>query len=276
MPVARVLVNGVPDGALSPLDRGLSYGDGLFESVRFDGARAPLWSRHMDRLSEGCDRLKMPAPDPAQLWHEAQAVCRGLPRAVARLTLTRGLGARGYAPPAIPAPTRLVAGFALPLAAVDAQSAGIRVRVCSLRLGAQPRLAGIKHLNRLEQVLARAEWDDPSIAEGLLCDEAGHAICATMANLFAVLDGVLCTPSLARCGVAGVARAEVLALRPDARVGDISLATLLAADEVFLSSSVRGILPVRSLDDRAYAVGPTARMLQQHWRDLGFLTEPAA
>ena len=270
MTAARLLVNGTVDGIISPLDRGLSYGDGLFESVRFIGNSAPLWLRHMQRLSESCERLKMPAPDVGQLWDEAQRVCLGMPQSVVRITLTRGSGERGYAIPASPSPSRIVAAFDMPCLAEDVHERGIHVRVCSLRLAAQPLLAGIKHLNRLEQVLARSEWSDPSIAEGLLRDDAGHVICATMANIFAISDGVLCTPSLARCGVAGVARAEVLAACLQARILEISLDALLAADEVFLSSSVRGIVPVQRLDHRSYPVGPTTRMLQQHWHDLGF------
>jgi 4-amino-4-deoxychorismate lyase len=271
----RMLVNGESSGVMSPLDRGLAYGDGLFESVRFIGADAPLWSRHMDRLGEGCRRLNLPEPDLGLVWHEAREVSRELAQSVVRITLTRGVGERGYSPPAAPAPTRIVTAFEAPLMAGDAYASGLQMRVCTLRLAAQPALAGIKHLNRLEQVLARAEWNDASIAEGLLCDEAGHAICATMANLFAVLDGELCTPSLARCGVAGVARAEVLATCPQVRIGEITVADLRGAEEVFLTSSVRGILPVRELDNHVYPVGPTTRMLQQHWQDLGFFMEQA-
>ena len=122
-------------------------------------------------------------------------------------------------------------------------------------------------------MLARAEWDDPAIADGVLLDSHGRVISATMANLFAVDDGELLTPSLDRCGVAGVARAEVLAAYPQARVGELTLDTLLGASEVFLSSSVRGILPVRSLDGCSYVPGTMTRRLQQHWRDLGFSME---
>jgi len=150
---------------------------------------------------------------------------------------------------------------------------GVRMRICDIRLGEQPLLAGMKHLNRLEQVLARAEWDDPAIAEGVLCDSHGRVVSATMANLFAVVDGALLTPVLDRCGVAGVARAEVLAACPQARVGELTLDELRNASEVFLSSSVRGILPVCSLGERHYAVGGIARELQQHWRNLGFSME---
>lgn len=270
---ARLLVNGVAATQVSVLDRGFGYGDGLFESIRLAGTVAPLWSRHMQRLLEGCARLRIPAPDPAPLRNEALDVSRGMPQSVVRITITRGPGERGYAPPAQPQPTRVVAAFAPPPVAAETYARGIRMRTCAIRLAEQPLLAGIKHLNRLEQVLARAEWNDPAIAEGVLCDSRERVISATMANLFAVVDGELLTPALDRCGVAGVARAEVLAVCPQTRIGELTLATLREAGEVFLSSSVRGIVPVHSLDDRSYAPGATTRRLQRHWRDLGFLME---
>ena len=272
-----MLINGEPAGVLSALDRGLAYGDGLFESIRFVGAAAPLWPRHMQRLVESCRRLRMPAQDPARLWREALEVARGMPQSVVRITLTRGVGERGYALPVSPQTTRVVAAFAPPQLAHEAYALGVRMRVCDIRLAEQPLLAGMKHLNRLEQVLARAEWSeqaiDAAIAEGVLCDQHGRVISATMANLFALIDGVLLTPALDRCGVAGVARAEVLAAYPQARTAELTLDALLGASEIFLSSSVRGILPVQSLGDRVYAPGSATRQLQQHWRNLGFSME---
>jgi 4-amino-4-deoxychorismate lyase len=267
---ARLRVNGVAVTQVSALDRGFGYGDGLFESIRLVGTVAPLWSRHMQRLLEGCARLRIPAPDPAQLWREALDVGSDMSQSVLRITITRGPGERGYALPASPQPTRVVAAFAPPQVVAEAYVQGIRLRVCDIRLAEQPLLAGIKHLNRLEQVLARAEWNDPTIAEGVLRDSHDRVISATMANLFAVVDGELLTPALDRCGVAGVARAEVLATCPQARIGELTLERLLGASEIFLSSSVRGILPVHSLDDRSYAPGATTRQLQRHWRNLGF------
>ncbi|MGB6145021.1 MAG: aminotransferase class IV, partial [Rhodanobacter sp.] len=166
---------------------------------------------------------------------------------------------------------RVVAAFPPPPVG-EAAIHGVRMRVCRLRLAEQPRLAGIKHLNRLEQVLARAEWNDPAIAEGVLCDGHGHVISATMANLFAVIDGELLTPAVDRCGIAGVARAEVLEAM-SARVAEIGLEALAGASELFLSSSVRGIVPVQSLERWTWAPGAVARRLQQHWRDLGFSME---
>lgn len=269
----RLLVNGLATEQISALDRGLCYGDGLFESIRLVDGRAPLWSRHMQRLADGCLRLRIPLPDPLQLWSEARQASAGLAQAVVRIMVTRGIGERGYVPPAPPRPNRVVAAFEAPTPGADVYSHGLHMRVCELRLAEQPRLAGIKHLNRLEQVLARAEWNDPAIAEGLLRDSRDRVISATMANLFAVIDGVLMTPALDGCGVAGVARAEVLAVRPQTRVTELSLHELSTASEIFLSSSVRGILPVQSLDDWSYAPGAVTRELQQHWYNLGFSTE---
>ncbi|CAM5278732.1 aminodeoxychorismate lyase [Rhodanobacter lindaniclasticus] len=268
----RILVDGVAADRVSVLDRGLGYGDGLFESIRLVGGRAPLWARHMQRLAEGCQRLLIPSPDPDQLGHEVRQVGADMAQAVVRITVTRGIGERGYALPASPRPTRVVAAFPLPPVG-DAAVHGVRMRVCQLRLAEQQRLAGIKHLNRLEQVLARAEWSDPAIAEGLLRDGSGRVISATMANLFAVIDGELLTPAVDRCGIAGVARAELLDASSSVRVTEVGLEALSGASELFLSSSVRGIVPVQSLDGRRYAPGVVARRWQQHWRDLGFSME---
>lgn len=275
MTTARVLVDGVTAGTVSVFDRGLSYGDGLFETIRFSYGRAPLWSRHMQRLRESCVRLQLPVPDEALLLQESRLVATGLEHAVVRITLTRGVGERGYAPPDSPRTTRLVVGFDAPVMTGDAYTHGIRVRWCQTQLARQPLLAGMKHLNRLEQVLARAEWTDTSIAEGLLCDTEGQVISATMANLFAVIDGTLVTPVVDHSGIAGVARAEVLAVQPGAQVVNIRPGELDRASEVFLSSSVRGILPVQAVGNTVYGPGPVTRALQQHWCGLGFPMEQA-
>ena len=265
---ARVLVNGAMVAHVAADDRGVSYGDGLFETVLFVDGRAPLWPRHMARLAAGCGRLRLPMADPELLAHEAAQACAGLVRAVARITLTRGSGPRGYAIPEPLWPTRIVAAAPAPETPADWYHRGIRVRECALRLSEQPLLAGIKHLNRLEQVLARAEWNDEAIGEGLLCDASGRVISATAANLFAVIDGRLATPAVDRCGVAGVARAEVLA-RNACDVRDLTMSELMQADEVFLTNSVRGIVPVVALGDRAWPVGANALALLEHWHALG-------
>lgn len=270
-----MLINGQPRDAVSALDRGLTYGDGLFETIRFEGGAAPLWNGHMQRLAKGCERLHLPMPDAELLWQEARQASAALSRCVLRITLTRGVGERGYALPAIVAPTRIVAAFPMPALPASQYIDGIRLHRCRTTLADQPLLAGIKHLNRLEQVLARAEWNNPAIGEGLLCDGRGNAISATAANLFAVIAGVPVTPAVDRCGVAGVARAAMLNAFPHCQVRDLPLDEALSASELFLSSSVRGILPVQAVGDTVYAPGPVVRAMQQHWHALGFPMEQA-
>ncbi|TDR39375.1 aminodeoxychorismate lyase apoprotein [Tahibacter aquaticus] len=264
----RIRVNGEACAQLPAQDRGLLYGDGLFETVLFRQGNAPLWPRHAERLLQGLARLRIAAPDMDALLAEAGGLCSDLDRAVVRISITRGSGERGYALPLQPVPTRILMAAAAPPPPRDWYVQGIRVRCCSLQLAAQPVLAGMKHLNRLEQVLARAEWTDAAIVEGLLGDREGHVVSATAANLFACVDGQLLTPALDRCGVAGVARAEVLARR-DAAVRNITWEELMRAEEIFLTSSVRGIVPVRAVDAREFAVGAMTHSLQREWQALG-------
>jgi 4-amino-4-deoxychorismate lyase len=249
-------------------DRGLLYGDGLFETLRVVQGRAPLWPRHMRRLKDGCARLGLPPPDAERLRDEAAQVAGDLDAAVVRITWTRGSGPRGYRPPHDAQARRVMTAAPAPRTPVDWSDHGIRIRCCRTRMASQPALAGLKHLNRLEQVLARGEWDDPDLAEGLMRDMHGRVVCATAANLFARIDGQWITPPVDTCGVAGVARAEVLAQWPDCRIATIEMDALMQAEEIFLSSSVRGILPVRELDGRALPVGDDSRLVQAHFDAL--------
>jgi len=147
-----------------------------------------------------------------------------------------------------------------------------RVRWCDLRLAEQPALAGMKHLNRLEQVLARAEWDD-EFDEGLCRDAADRVVCATSANVFAVIDGELATPAVERCGVAGVARAFILG-HERVVVRDMLASELDRASEIFLSNAVRGIVPVTRLDQNRYDIGPVARRIAARFAALGIGAAP--
>ena len=264
-PVA-VFVDGQPGGVLSPLDRGLHYGDGLFETIACVGGRPRLLRAHLARLAAGCARLDLPLPAPETLAREVAGACAGSTRAVLKLIVTRGVAeARGYAY-SVSGATRILLRYGWADEDPALSAAGVRVRLGELRLGENPALAGLKHLNRLEQVLARREWSDPSIAESLLFSHSGALVCGTMSNLFLVRAGSLCTPRLDRCGVAGVMRATVAGL---ARAAGIDCAeTPLAhedlgrAQELFLTSALIGIRPVRELAGRALAIGPVTRTLQ--------------
>lgn len=133
---------------------------------------------------------------------------------------------------------------------------GVRSRVCDQRLAIQPALAGMKHLNRLEQVLARAEWDDPGIAEGVMLDTEDRLVCGTMSNLYLLSGSDLLTPSLARCGVKGVMRKHVqkaaATLGLQWQESDLRMEDALNADEMYFSNALIGLWPVRELDEHRY------------------------
>src|SRR5574340_259088 len=186
-----ILVNGVPGDAIAATDRGLAYGDGVFRTFVVRGGRPLHWQRHYSRLHGDCAALGISCPDEAVLRAELAQAAERAPDCIAKITVTRGLGQRGYALPSPANPTRIVAISALPHYPPDFAGRGVKAHLCKLRLGFQPALAGIKHLNRLENVLARAEWSDAAIAEGLLLDTEGNVIEGTMSNLFIVEHGAL-------------------------------------------------------------------------------------
>ncbi len=258
--LVSTLINGIETLDIDAQDRGFQYGDGLFETLRIRAGRPCRWSLHLTRLAHGCGRLGLPMPDEALLRGEADRLCRGEAEGVLKIVLTRGSGGRGYRPPENPTPTRLLARFPVPDYPAENRTQGVAVRICNTRLGLNPALAGLKHLNRLEQVLARAEWRDIDIAEGLMQDIEGNIIEGTMSNLFVVQAGILRTPELSRCGVAGAMRARVMveaeALGIPVAEDRLGLHDLTVADELFLTNSIIGIWPVRRLAGHDYAPGP--------------------
>lgn len=267
-------INGARSTTLSIQDRGLHYGDGVFETVAVCGARPLLWQAHWQRLRAGCARLGIALDTiEAELGDELEMVCRQCQQGVLKIIITRGASARGYASHDSGPVTRIMQLSPWPESSMSYREHGIRACVCRQRLAQHKPgqgLAGIKHLNRLEQVLARREWRD-EYQEGVLCDGAGNVIEGVMSNLFLVTDNVLITPDLTYCGIEGVMRAEVLAQAQAVdiprRVSVVDLKAVENADEVFFTNSIIGIWPLRELlsdtANREYTVGPLTRLLQQ-------------
>lgn len=245
-----ILIDGQPDENVSARDRGLAYGDGVFRTLRVVRGQPLWWRDQAAKLAADCAALGLACPDESVLHDEVSRVAASTD-CVVKIIITRGQGSRGYAPGAA-RPVRMVMAAALPDYAGDHAPLEVRARWCALRLGQQPRLAGIKHLNRLENVLARAEWDDPAIREGLLCDQAGHVISGVMSNLFWVKADVLHTPDLSDCGVAGVARVRLLraAIRHGwaTRIERHPAAAILDADEVMICNSLIGVRRIARID----------------------------
>ena len=268
-----VLVDGRAADTLSALDRGLHYGDGLFETLACLRGRPRFLELHLERLARGCARLGIEFPVREELRHEILAVAGEAKRAVVKLLLTRGPAlARGYAVAGGERPTRVTLRYAWPQEPADAATEGVRVRIAALRLGENPALAGLKHLNRLEQVLARREWSGGEIGEALMFSSSGRLISGVMSNVFLVAGGRLRTPLLDRCGVAGIMRAVVL--REAARAGiaaeeaPLEAADLAGARELFLTSALIGVRPVRELDGRSCEIGALTRELQRRLAPL--------
>jgi len=257
-----MLINGVSTDKISALDRGLAYGDGIYRTVELIDGAPRLWRWQWQRLQADAARLSLPLPDEALLLAELKQAAHGLPRPVGKITLTRGQGQRGYAMPADPVATRIVSAAAWDGYPAERLQHGVTVRLCELRLARQSALAGIKHLNRLENVLARSEWSDPDIHEGLLLDSQGSLIEATMSNVFLLNGGALRTPRLDQAGVSGALRAWLFehapALGLRVEEAELELGDLVAAEAVLLTNSLIGIWPVAKL------IGP----IEHRWRDF--------
>ncbi|MGM0520558.1 MAG: aminodeoxychorismate lyase [Pseudomonadota bacterium] len=229
-------------------DRGLAYGDGVFETVLLRDGKPVLWDYHRARLRRGCEVLGIQTPSDAALDATWQIAEQGdvLPQhEVLKIVVTRGSGGRGYAPPPTPAP-RLLSRRMPFMPNFSRGCEGVHVCMCNLRLAHQPLLAGIKHLNRLENVLARREWQRDDIAEGLLADQQGNLVEATSMNLFWQQDGVVWTPPLEQCGVAGTLREALLSLQHIA-VASLPLCELHRVEQLWVGNSVQGIWPVVAL-----------------------------
>jgi 4-amino-4-deoxychorismate lyase len=262
-PFERLFVGDTRIDALPGDARGFAYGDGLFETMRVHRGEVPWWAMHMARLATGMQRLRIATLDQALIEREARALFDDGGDGVLKLIVSRGGGGRGYAPMRDAAPLWRLSRHAVPAMS----RAPLVLRWCDTRLSVQPALAGLKHCNRLEQVLARAEWDDlvldaGRIDEGLQCSIEGDVVGATSANLFLLHGDTWTTPRIDRCGVAGVCRAWLLSAI-DAMQTRVTPADVETADAVLLCNAVRGILPVGRLGARTWAPHPAVADLRQ-------------
>ena len=270
-----VLMNGVdattpaPSFAqsISPLDRGLHFGDGVFETIACRHGRVRFLSLHLDRLTTSCERLGIALGDVSAIRQEIEQAAAGAVDSLIKLIVTRGPAvARGYGWAGTESATRVLLRYAWPQEDTTAWLDGVRVQIARMKLGENSALAGMKHLNRLEQVLARAEVPSKEAAELLLFSSSGRLISGTMSNVFIVRNGRLITSRIDLCGVAGVMRRVVLREATKAGVaaeeGSVSEGDLHGAEEVFLTNARIGVWPVRAIGQRALTVGEVTRTVQ--------------
>ena len=273
-------------GMVSSQDRGFLYGDGLFETVRCCQGQLLLWQQHRQRLIAGCARLSI-AIDPVELDCQITEAIKCAPSAdcIIKVIVTRGEGGRGYTPPTPGQSTLLMQWHQLPADIDQHAREGIDAFVCRHPLSVNPVTAGLKHLNRLDQVLASAELSQvsavlPTVREGLMLDVDGNLVEGTRSNVFVVINNQLCTPDLGRAGVEGVLRnrlIEVFESRGfDVVIRHIHQQEIKHCSEVFVCNSVFGVWPVMRLisvdmsnmtqSQRAFSSHEMARLAQQGWR----------
>lgn len=264
------LVNGEAVQRVGVMDRGLHYGDGLFETLACLDGRVQRLDAHLQRMRLGCDRLMLSYPGDRAFRDDIHALIEGSRdrvqrNAVIKIMLTRGIGQRGYRFDPAVVPTRISLLSDWPSHADTWWCDGIRVKVCNTPITENAQLAGIKHLNRLDSVLAAAELGT-DYDEGLMLDRNGFIIEGTMSNLFARIDDTLQTPRTDACGIDGIMRDAVLqAARSagiDSAYAQLTRAQLERASEIFVTNSVIGICPVIRLEDRALQAGEMTRRLQ--------------
>lgn len=251
-----VIINGRAVETLSIFDRAFQYGDGLFETIAVLDGKPALLIKHLQRLENGLDRLKFPAIDIETLKKDIQKFSSQFKQAVLKLTITRGESQRGYKVPQSPSPNIIFSFSDRSFRLHVDNSCAVSLRYCDTPVCINPALAGIKHLNRLEQVLARNEWHDEVYDDGLMSDTDGRVIESTSANVFLFREGSLLTPDLSLCGIAGVAREVVLeqakGLAIPCKIQDISIEECHDADALFLTNSLSGIMPVENFESTTY------------------------
>ncbi|MEJ2760727.1 MAG: aminodeoxychorismate lyase [Gammaproteobacteria bacterium] len=276
--MAKFLLNGQPGEALPLTDRAIHYGDGVFESIAVVDGALLCWEEHLRRLHHGCTRLAIPPPAAETLRAEADSLLPARGRAVLKIIVSRGQGGRGYQSPESVTPTRLLGLYDWPDYPETLYRNGVTCTLSRVRLGHVPALAGIKHLNRLEQVLARDDVTARGFREGLVLDLDGNVIEGTMSNLFLIKDTTLITPDVDKCGVAGIIRHLILervlewGLKPQVRL--LSVDDVRSAEELFLCNSILGIWPITGLENQAWTVGPYTRAIMDSLTGDGQIAGP--
>ncbi len=264
--MSSVLINGIAAEYVSVFDRGLHYGDGLFETIACTGGRPQFVEHHLERMARGARVLDIPCPDRSLFLDDIRRLLEDSRRnSVIKLMLIRGQGKRGYRYDRRSLPTRVCMLAAWPEYVDRWQRHGVSTQFCATKVSGNPGAHGIKSLNRLENVLASGELRD-AIDEGFLSDADGNVIEGTMSNFFAVSGDALVTPDLSRGGIQGIMRDRIIDI---AREAGIELETrhinrdeLLGARELFICNSVIGLCPVRRLEQVGFNTGEMTTIIR--------------
>lgn len=270
------LVNELETSAIDIADRGLAYGDGLFETLRVVDGKIPLLSYHLERFKRGTKALDLGETEMLAGKFERYVglalkdltKAAHLKRAIIKVILTRGQGGRGYTPPDEPELNFVTQVFEYPDFPETNSAQGITLHLCDHKLSHQPVLAGIKHLNRLDQVLASKDLAKSGYEEGLMLDYKNNVVEGTKSNLLIFTGKDIITPNISGAGVAGTLRQYLLdnaALTGLAlREAEISIEDSKSADGLAVINSVFGLWPVKEFAGKRYAIHKNCGIIQSH------------
>ncbi len=263
----RISINGIETKHLSVMDRGLHYGDGLFETIAFRSGQLEFWDEHLKRMKHGAKVLGITFPGDDVFLQDVENLAKPLPTGnyVIKLLLTRGISERGYRQISSDNPTRIVMSSDLP----ERTKQSAKIYLCKHPVSVNPVLAGIKHLNRLDNVLARREWDD-AFDEGFMFNVDGNLVEGTMSNVFGIKNNALFTPELDQCGVSGIVREQVLLIAKEndikINIQNMTIDDIAAMDEIFITNSIIGLWPVSCVGEVKYPVGDMTRNLEKEFK----------
>ena len=258
-------INGKLTNKISIEDRAVQYGDGVFETIAAKDRSLAFWKEHYQRLNKGCKILKIKCPSEPFLKKEINKFIkktihiRSGSRKVLKIIISRGIGGRGYNPPRNSKPTRILGVYDWPNYPDINVTKGIMMNVCKTRISIQPFLSQIKHLNRLDQIIARSEWQSKTIAESIMLDLNGNVIEGTISNIFGIKKNIFYTPIIKNSGVEGIMRGVILKLLKEKKekyiIKKITLKELLKFDEIFVCNSIFGIWPVIKISKKKFSFG---------------------
>ena len=273
-------INGKISNSIDIRDRALHYGDGVFETIAVKDKLLEFWKEHYQRLNKGCKILKIKCPSEPFLKKEINKFIKKTihirygSRKVLKIIISRGIGGRGYNPPRNSKPTRILGVYDWPNYPDINFTKGIRMDVCKTRISAQPFLSQIKHLNRLDQIIARSEWQSKTIAESIMLDLNGNVIEGTMSNIFGVKKNIFYTPNIKFAGVEGIMRGVILKLlkknKEKYAIKEITLKEFLKFEEVFVCNSIFGIWPVIKISKKKFLFGKKTKEI------INFLSDKTA
>lgn len=247
------------------MDRSLLYGDGVFTTISVEQGQPLFLTQHLQRLAADCHRIKLVNISIESIQSSLMTAIQDVNKAIVRITISRSSGTRGYLCQH-PQPVYWITVSEWPDHIEKFRLQGIQIRLCEQRLSQNSSLAGIKHCNRLEQVLARNEWSNEDIQEGIMLDTSDWVIEGTMSNIFIIKEQQLTTPDLTFAGVEGIMRALIIDIAETQQIpvttDRISITQLMEADAVFVCNSVIGIWPVTALGEHFFKQHPLTNKLQ--------------